>query len=429
MIKPYHILIIEDDPNDIELIRLGFEKNDEFFLDFSTTGEEGLELASEHSYDLISLDFALPDISGLDVLERIRERDQYVPVVMVTGRDREDLQVVAFQKHATSYVAKSVESFRSLPHVFEALIKEAKFRSTERQMKNEVTRSEMVSRYILENSPVGIYVLQDGCFKLANPKFGDIFECQIDDLIGKPFWSAVDPENFECINEVLQEADGRAVHKFKVCRSDGSRCWIEAQIILVDYQDERWVFGNLVDVTRRQERENELLKRNQELTALYNITKKTTNIHAPIETVLDEILSDVMIGLEGTDVSGVFLLEDGHLVLRSLHGSLEKLIEFVDDTSTKIFLEQPRLYKDGTYFWASAPINCKSIPYGLLVVGSLEVIEEHTIQFLKKMAQSIGCIVTLVQSHSYSLEPSPNMNESLKCSDVTCDGDQNHNPS
>ncbi len=197
MTKPYRILIIEDDPDDVELILLGFQKHDEFFVDVATTGEEGLEKISDSSYDLVSVDFALPGISGLDVLEEIRKTDQDVPVVMVTGRGTEELQVVAFEKYATSYVMKSVDSFRSLPHIFEALISEAKFRSEERRMKRDMERSEAVSRYILENSPTGIYVLQNGCFKMVNSKFGEIFGCEKEDLIGEYFWSLADPESFE----------------------------------------------------------------------------------------------------------------------------------------------------------------------------------------------------------------------------------------
>ncbi len=104
MTTPYKILIIEDEPDDVELILLGFSKHDEFFVDVATTGEEGLERVATNHYDLVSVDFALPGISGLDVLEEIRKSDQDVPVVMVTGRGTEELQVVAFEKFATSYV-------------------------------------------------------------------------------------------------------------------------------------------------------------------------------------------------------------------------------------------------------------------------------------------------------------------------------------
>jgi len=44
MVEPYRILIVEDDPEHAELIRIGFRRHDEFFLDFASTGEMGLEM-------------------------------------------------------------------------------------------------------------------------------------------------------------------------------------------------------------------------------------------------------------------------------------------------------------------------------------------------------------------------------------------------
>ena len=79
MAGPYRILIIEDDPEHAELIRMGFRRHDEFFLDFATTGEEGLEMIASTAYDLISVDLVLPGIGGLDVLVKIRKLDPDIP--------------------------------------------------------------------------------------------------------------------------------------------------------------------------------------------------------------------------------------------------------------------------------------------------------------------------------------------------------------
>lgn len=96
MTGPYRILIIEDDPEHAELIRMGFRKHDEFFLDFAATGEDGLEMISQDRYDLISVDLVLPGIGGLDVLVRIRRLDPDIPVVMVSGHGTTEMVVVAF---------------------------------------------------------------------------------------------------------------------------------------------------------------------------------------------------------------------------------------------------------------------------------------------------------------------------------------------
>ena len=136
MVEPYRILIVEDDPEHADLIRMGFRKHDEFFLDFASTGEQGLEMIRSRSYDLISVDLVLPGIGGLDVLVRIRKFDQDIPVVMVSGHGTTELAVVAFENRATKYVVKSMESFKSLPYIFENLIQEARFKANERCHEN-----------------------------------------------------------------------------------------------------------------------------------------------------------------------------------------------------------------------------------------------------------------------------------------------------
>jgi len=405
MTNPYRILIIEDDPNDVELILLGFSKHDEFFADIATSGEEGLDKASKTRYDLVSVDFALPGISGIDVLEEIRRADQDVPVVMVTGRGTEELQVVAYEKFATSFVIKSVDSLRSLPTIFEALIAEARFRSEERRMKRDVERSETVSRYILDNSPTGIYVLQDGCFKMVNSKFGEIFGCEKEDLMGEHFWSLADPESFECVEGAAKDVGPRRsiVHEFRIVRKDGSKRWVEARIVPLDYQEERWVLGSLVDITERKEGEKDLLMGNIRLSILYSLALKAIDFRGNEEELMREALFELMAGLKGFDVGGVFLLEDGKLVLRALEGPLEVLMSFADQVDAEELLKKAgtkmAVEGDRPAFWASTPF-CNEERRGLLVLGRETEIEADFLKFMEEIAWHLGKMTEILRLRS-----------------------------
>ena len=400
MTNPYRILIIEDDPNDVELILLGFSKHDEFFVDVATTGEEGLEKISETHYDLVSVDFALPGISGLDVLEEIRKTDQDVPVIMVTGRGTEELQVVAFEKFATSYVMKSVDSFRSLPHIFEALISESRFRSEKRRLKRDIDRSETVSRYILENSPTGIYVLQNGCFKMVNSKFREIFGCENEDLIGEHFWSLADPECFECVEGAARDAGpgSSMVHEFRIERKDGSKRWVEARIAPLDYQDERWVLGSLVDITDRKAGEKNLLMGKIRLSILYSLALKAIDFRGDEDDLMKEALSELMAWQEEFEVGGIFLLEEGKLVLRSLEGPLEVLMSFANQVDAEELLEKAERRKvegERPIFWASAPFCNGKEREGLLVLGRKKEIEPEFLKFMKDLAWHVDKMVEI----------------------------------
>lgn len=401
MTNPYRILIVEDDPDDVELILLGFSKHDEFFVDVATTGEEGLDRIREACYDLISVDFALPGISGLDVLEEIRNSDQDVPVVMVTGRGTEELQVVAFEKYATSYVMKSVDSFRSLPFIFEALIGEARFRTEERRMRRDVERSEAVSRYLLDNSPSGIYVLEDGCFKMVNSRFAEIFGCDKEDLIGEHFWSLADPESFECVEGPGREVypDRSVFHEFQISRRDGSKRWVEVRIVPLDYLDERWVLGNLVDVTERKEGQRDLLMENRRLSLLYSLAMKAIDPRGEVGDLSEEALSLIMEGADRFMVGGIFIQEGGDLVLRALGGPLEDLMEFMGRIDAEELLKEARskTVEDGgrRTFWTSSPFYFGDVGRGVLVLGRDEEIGPEILKLLRDIARHIGKMVGL----------------------------------
>lgn len=404
MTNPYRILIIEDNPDDVELILLGFSKHDEFFVDVATTGEEGLDRISDNRYDLVSVDFALPGISGLDVLEEIRKSDQDVPVVMVTGRGTEELQVVAFEKFATSYVMKSVDSFRSLPTVFEALIIESRFRSQERRMRREIERSETVSRYILENSPTGIYVLLNGCFKMVNSRFAEIFGCEKEDLIGEHFWSLADPESFEC-DEAAEEprAGGGSdiprttVHEFCVTRRDGSKRWVEVRIASLDDQEERWVLGSVVDVTDRKREERGLLLVNRRLSILHNLVLRAIDFRGEADDLMRDALGEVMAVQDGFEVGGAFLLEGGRLVLRAMAGPLDALMEFAEKVYAEELLVEGGMRtvagESSIISWATAPFSCGDGRRGLLVLGRREEMGDDLQKFVSDLASHFGMMV------------------------------------
>jgi DNA-binding response OmpR family regulator len=77
-----------------------------FGVEGATTGAEALRLARKLRPDLILLDLMLPGESGIEVCERIRERDREVVIVMVTAKDAEDDKVRGFEVGADDYVTK-----------------------------------------------------------------------------------------------------------------------------------------------------------------------------------------------------------------------------------------------------------------------------------------------------------------------------------
>ncbi len=99
------ILIVEDDEVIMGTLAYNLSRQG-FGVKGTTTGAEALSLATKMRPDLILLDIMLPDESGIEVCERIRELDENVVIVMVTAKDAEDDKVRGFEAGADDYVTK-----------------------------------------------------------------------------------------------------------------------------------------------------------------------------------------------------------------------------------------------------------------------------------------------------------------------------------
>jgi len=404
MVRPYRILVIEDDPEHAELIKLGFRRHDEFFLDFSSTGEQGLEMIAASAYDLISVDLVLPGIGGLDVLVKIRKLDPDIPVVMVSGHGTTEMAVVAFENRATKYVVKSLESFKSLPYVFENLIQEAKFKANERAMREQIERSERIHRNVVENALAGIYILQDGVFKLVNPKLAEIFGCSPERLIGMHFWQLVKPDDMECISRLDRDRQVPApVYESKILRKDGTKRWIEFRTVPIEFEGRRAILGNLLDITPRKELEIEMLRNNRELVAIEGITRECLRAHCDVDKKLTDALAHMVGGMDGAEIGGVFLREDSGLVLRALTGSVEDLINFIQGMESALLLKMARAHKPEesmNRFWISAPIVANGKAEGVVVIACNQGDGSQALSFLERAACRIGDILGAGHSSS-----------------------------
>ncbi|MGO4465917.1 response regulator, partial [Pseudoduganella sp. RAF53_2] len=99
-----HILIVEDEPKLGAYLRKGLLESG-FITDLAITGEEGLHMALESSYELILLDVMLPKADGWTVLRKLREQSE-VPVLMLTARDEVSDRVKGLELGADDYLVK-----------------------------------------------------------------------------------------------------------------------------------------------------------------------------------------------------------------------------------------------------------------------------------------------------------------------------------
>lgn len=99
-------ILVIDDEEDLcwalakALSREGYE------VRTATGGAEGLALFRSEGADLVLLDIRMPGMNGLEVLERLRETDPEVPVLVMTGYSTMEVALKALERGATGYVTK-----------------------------------------------------------------------------------------------------------------------------------------------------------------------------------------------------------------------------------------------------------------------------------------------------------------------------------
>lgn len=101
------VLVVEDDPSLVELVRYNLEKSD-FDVVVETDGEGGLMALRERDFDAVILDWMMPHVSGIEVVRQIRRMDEKrgTPVIMLTARGEESDKIHGLESGADDYVVK-----------------------------------------------------------------------------------------------------------------------------------------------------------------------------------------------------------------------------------------------------------------------------------------------------------------------------------
>ena len=101
------VLLIEDDSAVSSFLKRGLEE-EEFNVDLVENGEDAIK-AAKNKYDVIILDWMLPDKDGIEVLQEIRKEGNNTPVLMLTAKDTTENKIEGLEKGADDYMSKPFE--------------------------------------------------------------------------------------------------------------------------------------------------------------------------------------------------------------------------------------------------------------------------------------------------------------------------------
>ena len=198
------ILIVDDDALMLASLRLLLKAHGHS-VESAQGGAKALELMQASAYDLMLLDLQMPDVGGHEILVHIRDNKIDTKVIVVSGETTFTTVKDALLEGAYDFVRKPYDAGELLTTIDNGLQR----RTLERQhqaMGLALEESEKLHRYIVNNSPDIVYVLdRRGHFTFINDRIEVLLGYKREELIGKHYSLLVHEEDLAEANYVFHE--------------------------------------------------------------------------------------------------------------------------------------------------------------------------------------------------------------------------------
>lgn len=307
-----NILIIDDNPKNIQLAANVLKGTGLFNIFFATSGEVGIQQLKKKEYALILLDINMPDLDGYETADIIKE-DPFlsaIPIIFLSANANQESINKGFNHHGQDYITKPFQQqeliHRVKTHVELFLTKQAlQFEVDEshvllEQYKKAIDISSLVSKTDL-----------DGLITYANEPFCNVSQYTLKELIGKTHTIIKHPDSGEAFyNDMWETITQKKVWKgiIKNRAKDGSSYYVDATIvpILNHYNEIIEYFSVRTDITRQVKAKEDIISSQKEI--LYTLGEmgemrsQETGDHVKRVALYSELLAKHY-GLDETKVS------------------------------------------------------------------------------------------------------------------------------
>ncbi len=300
--KPLKILIIEDSPEDQATYQRLLKEDGEREYRFmeAETGEEGVAILRQTPVDCILLDYNLPDMDGIEVLNELSKDPNFTttPVILLTGQGSEMVAVGAMRSGATDYLIKTVLTrellVRTVHHAMEKI-------AADRVLNEKNT----FLNTLIETIPDSIFYKDgEGRCTGCNKAFEAFLGIPREKIVGKRLHEIAAKEagdRYDRIDHQLIHRSGAVTIETVILDKAGR----QRDIILnqASYRDLEGrvagFVGSMVDITERKAMEELLKKTAREL------SKANCQIVQQHEAVIEEERLKVLLQMAGATAHGI----------------------------------------------------------------------------------------------------------------------------
>ncbi len=147
----FKIFVVEDDPFYGEMLKYHISLNPDYIVEKFETGHECLNNLYKNP-DVISLDYSLPDLSGLEVLKRVKDLNSEIPVIIVSGQEDVSTAVKLLKEGAYDYFVKDDETKDRIWNALKNIREQVKLKQQIDDLKEEIGKKYVFNNIIKGNS-------------------------------------------------------------------------------------------------------------------------------------------------------------------------------------------------------------------------------------------------------------------------------------
>ena len=309
-VEERRVLHVDDDPAFVDLTATFLDRIDESIdVTSETSATAALDVLADERIDCVVSDYDMPEMDGLEFLDRVRERDADVPFVLFTGKGSEEIASEAISAGVTDYIQKEPGSdgFTVLAN---------RVRNAIDQYRSErafAASQERLSRFI-DQSPLGT-IEYDERFRIVrvNDAAESILGYDASELVAGTWMPFVPDDEAQAVAEVERQLlanKGGFQSVNENVRADGERilCSWHNQVVTDDDGSVISIFSQFEDITDQEERKRELERTNAVLSTVFESMSAGVLAEDADRCVLtvNRQLYD-MLGLDGSPAEAVGL--------------------------------------------------------------------------------------------------------------------------
>lgn len=338
MDKTLRALFVEDSEDDAMILQHALKKAGyEVFSERVDTSDSLVNALSAQNWDIIFSDFTMPCFNGLEALRIVREYNDDIPFIFVSGTIGEERAVSAIKQGANDYLIKG--SFNRLEPAIETALEDARIKRENRVIKQalEETRERFYHAFHYSGLAMALVDL-NGHLIECNESFRSVLGYEETELFQLKFENVIDAEYVETYQKaktkILKNIDQNTQIELQLHHKDGHNLWIILNLSVISGRKNTTYFIlQFQDITERCLFEQQLLylKMYHMTTGLKNRNTISKNINDYIEMNKNEEFVIFFIDIDRfKQINESYSPDVGDTILRKIAERLKMHLSVID---------------------------------------------------------------------------------------------------